>query len=430
MNIQEVNNLLVSDRGKGDQFSLHRIKALLDALDNPQDKLSIIHIAGTNGKGSTSAFIENILIEAGYKVGIFSSPHIVRVNESMRINKKEISDADLTSVIADVSETADKVDKQLADRIFPFEIQVAAMFRYFNQTELDFVILEVGLGGLSDATNVISQSELSLITHLGLDHEEVLGHTIEEIARQKAGIIKPQGTIVTYPATPSVEAVFKETSKKVEADWTPLNLEDIEEVSSSLEGQSFSYKKFQDLEIQLIGSHQVNNAALAVEGILQLIAKGYSIEEKNLRRGLMQTILPARMEIIHKEPYILLDGAHNPLGVEALHENLDSLFPHMKIHFVMGALADKDYSHMVHSMEEKAATFSFLKPLSHRALNPSKLEELVEDKTIRTQIYDDIEDIVELMLRSSDEKAVFVVFGSFYLVGPIRKMILLHEDTK
>lgn len=430
MNIQDVNNLLISDRGKGDQFSLHRIEALLDAMGNPQDNLHILHIAGTNGKGSTSAFLESILIEAGYKVGIFSSPHIVCVNESMRINKEDISDVDLTSIMAEVVEAAEEVDKKIEDRVFPFEIQVATMFQYFNEADLDVVILEVGLGGLSDATNVISKSDLSIITRLGLDHKDVLGGTIEEIARQKAGIIKPQGTVVTYPAPPSVEVVFKEISQKEDADWIPLDIKDIEEGSSSLDGQIFSYKDLDDLEIQLLGSHQVKNAALAVEGVLQLQEMGYAIEEKELRTGLAQTTIPARMEVIHKSPCILLDGAHNPLGVESLHESLDQLFPEKKIHFVMGALADKDYSHMVHNMEGKAASFSFLKPLSHRALDPYKLEELVEDKSIKTKVYDDIEEVVDLMLEYPDEEAIFVVFGSFYLVGPIRRTILLHSDIK
>ncbi len=430
MNIQDVNNLLVSDQGRGDQFSLHRIKALLDAMGNPQDNLHIIHIAGTNGKGSTSAFLENVLIEAGYKVGIFSSPHIVRVNESMRINKKDISDADLTITMAEVVATAEEVDKKMEDRVFPFEIQVATMFQYFNEADLDIVILEVGLGGLSDATNVISKSDLSIITRLGLDHKDVLGDTIEEIARQKAGIIKPHGTVVTYPAPQSVEAVFREISEREEADWIPLDVEDIEEGTASLEGQTFSYGDLEDLKIQLLGRHQVKNAALAIEGVLQLKKMGYVIAEKELRSGLAGTTIPARMEVVHQDPYILLDGAHNPLGVESLRDNLDQLFPEKRIHFVMGALADKDYSHMVHDVEEKAASFSFLKPLSHRALDPSKLEELVTDEEIRTEVYDDIAEVVNLMLEYPDEEAVFVVFGSFYLVGPVRRTILSHSDTK
>lgn len=422
MNMEEVNKIINEDRGSGRKDNFNRMESLLDLLNHPEEDLKFVHIAGTNGKGSVSVMMECILRASGYRTGLFTSPHMVRLNERFRVNNEEITDEELIRLTDTVYSEAEKVEEESGEQFYSFEIQTAMSFLYYKEQKVDIVILETGIGGMHDATNVISESEVSIIMNVGLDHQGILGDTLGEIAEQKAGIIKPHGTVVTYPNPGVVEDVIETYIEKNDADWKRVDASDIEVTEMTLEHQYFDYKDFKQLRTGLSGRHQAYNGAVAVEASQVLAEKGYDITEETMREGLEQAFIEGRFELVHKKPIVLLEGAHNVNASESLQRNLEYLFPGKKIHFVMGALSDKDYVHMIESIEEQAASFNFVAPNSVRAVQPETLQEIIEDDSIPMFMYDSPEEVVSKIKDEASEDEVIVIFGSLYLVGDMRSI--------
>lgn len=422
MNMEEVNKLINENRGSGRKDNFNRMESLLGLLNHPEKDLKFVHIAGTNGKGSVSVMMECILRTSGYRTGLFTSPHMVRLNERFRVNNEEITDEALIQLTDTVYKEAKKVEEESGEQFYSFEIQTAMTFLYYKEKNVDIVILETGIGGMHDATNVIPESEVSIIMNIGLDHQGILGNTLEEVAEQKAGIIKPHGTVVTYPNPGIIENIIETYVDKNNAEWKKVHVSDVEVSNMTLEYQYFNYKNFDQLRTGLTGHHQAYNGSVAIEASQVLAEKGYDITEKTMREGLEEAFIEGRFELVHEDPIVLLEGAHNVNASESLQKNLEHFFPDQKIHFVMGALSDKDYIHMIESIEEQAASFNFVAPNSIRAVRPETLQEIIEDDSIPMFMCGSPEEVFEKIKNEVPKDEIVVVFGSLYLVGDMRSI--------
>ncbi len=353
-----------------------RMQALLARLGHPEKSLHFVHIAGTNGKGSASAMISRILTEAGYRTGLYISPHLLRINERWSVDGQEISDAELSAQLVLLRPHI----LSMADKPTKFEILTALAFQYFKAQHCDIVVLEVGLGGRLDATNAIPVPDCALIMSIGLEHTEILGDTLEKIAREKGGIIKEGGTVVLYPQEPGPEAVFRALAEEKHAALRPVDSAALTELPFSWEPptfsqdnvfgtssgsapavpaaaadtgdsaallQHFSYKSRKNLALALLGSYQCRNACAVLEVMDVLKEKGYAISEEAIRRGLQTVSWPGRFEVVSRHPLCILDGAHNPNGVAALTDTLRRTLPGFSFTFVVGVMADKDYHRML-----------------------------------------------------------------------------------
>ena len=399
MNYNEALNYIHSLLRFGSRPGLERIRELLEKLGNPQDSLRFIHVAGTNGKGSTCAMLASALQAAGYKTGLYTSPYITCFRERIRLNGNNISETDLAALTQRV--------KDVGIEVTEFEFITAVAFLYFKQKGCDIVVLETGLGGRLDATNVISCPMAAVITGIGLDHTGVLGDTIEQIAGEKCGIIKEGCRVfTTYNQPPSAAAVIS-----AYPDISVPDIYKLGSIESSLDGNTFIYKgtKFQT---SLIGRHQIENALLCIE---VLRGCGLDIDDKHIIKGLSTTAFPARLELLSREPLVLLDGAHNPHGALAL---ADEIKKHPSPVLIMGMMADKDCEQVV----------SLLAPLCKKVItvtvadNPRSIEaSTLAD--IASRYCPDVtaaSDYAEALSLTYGEQSV-VIAGSLYLAGGIRE---------
>ncbi len=321
-----------------------RMQEFLARLGHPEKSLHFVHIAGTNGKGSASAMISRILTEAGYRTGLYISPHLLRVNERWSINGAEISDAELSAQLALLRPHI----LSMPDKPTKFEILTALAFQYFHMQGCDIVVLEVGLGGRLDATNAIPVPDCALIMSIGLEHTEILGDTLEKIAREKGGIIKEGGSVVLYPQKTGPEAVFRQLAAEKHATLRFVDSNALKEENAGADlANVFSYKERKNLSLALLGSYQCRNACAVLEVMDVLQEKGYHISEEAIRRGLHNVSWPGRFEVVSRRPLCILDGAHNPNGVAALVDTLQTCLPGFSFIFVVGVMADKDYHEML-----------------------------------------------------------------------------------
>jgi dihydrofolate synthase/folylpolyglutamate synthase len=331
-----------STDGKDSRGDLEGFRLLLEKLGNPQKRLKYAHVAGTNGKGSTCAFIFGIMRAAGYHVGLYTSPHLVRTNERIRFDDMDISDADFARLTTKVRDALEVLGQSLPI----FMLLTAVAFLYFSERKPKIVILEVGLGGRLDATNIIDLAEVTVITRIGLDHTELLGNTLAEIAREKAGIIKPGSVVVLTRQEPEVEAVIIETAQRVGAF--------VRKAKSPSPMPQLGLK----------GMYQGENAATAIEAGYVLHERGFQVSEIDILNGLYNARWPGRFEVLQMSPYVILDGAHNQNGVEALAKSLTSVFGDKKIHFIFNARKDKDHTAMLDVIRPIAASISIDVPAS------------------------------------------------------------------
>ena len=393
---------------------LERIAELLRLLGDPQEKLHFIHVAGTNGKGSLSAMLCSILMSAGYRTGLYISPHLFRVNERMSVNGEEVSDAELCALADEVSAAVEQMD----DKPTEFERLTAMGFLHFVKRACDLVVLEVGLGGRLDATNVIGAPEAAAIMNIGLEHTKILGDTIEKIAWEKGGIIKENCPVILYRQSAAVENVIAELCRERGAHLRVA--QEAVALESGLDGQRFVCGERGDLYITLLGRHQLGNAAVALGIVDALNEKGsYPVSEEAVRKGLAAAKWPARLEIVHREPLVLLDGAHNPNGVEALSRALGELFPQKKLTLVMGVMADKDYGEMLALIAPHASRLIAASIDYYRAL-PS--DQLKANCALDIPVLDggNICDALCLALDTCAPDEAICVFGSLYQAGDVR----------
>jgi len=380
-------------------------------LGDPQRELKFIHVAGTNGKGSVSAMLSAILTCGGCRTGLFTSPHLERVHERFRVNGEEISDGDLISLAERVREAAAGLEEEPTE----FERLTAMGLLYFRERKCGIVVLEVGLGGRLDATNVIRCPEAAVLMNIGPDHTAVLGNTLSEIAWEKAGIVKPGGTVVAYPGPREALEVFRAVCGERGASLRVAS-ESPRVLSSGLEGQRFSWGPYEELRLNLLGPHQLRNAAAALETVGALREKGWRISPQSVREGLERVEWPGRMEVLSRSPLFLLDGAHNVQCVEAMVRTLRELLPGRRFVFLTGVLADKD-RRMLELTFPCAARYLCVTPESERALPGSELAEWLRGQGQRAEAYESVDAALREVLALSGEAAAF---GSLYLAGAVR----------
>ncbi len=398
-------------RWRTSRLGLARMAELLDGLGRPQDRLSFVHVAGTNGKGSTCAYLASILRVAGYKTGLFTSPFIETFEERIRVDGAMISPEELRRATLAVREVAEAME----DHPTEFELMCAVAMEHFARTECDIVVLEVGLGGRFDATNVIDSPEVSVIARIGVDHEAVLGSSIDQIAFEKAGIIKA-APVVSWPQEPAardtIERVCAERGVSVRyPDFSALALGEVDLGSyahackqAALPARRFSYKGLDDLSTQLIACYQPRNAALAIETAWVLRDAGWAISDQAIRQGVAQALWPGRFEVADVAPLFIVDGGHNPQGACALAETLRDVLPDARPVFLLSVLADKDYPEMIDAIAPLASGFVVVASDNPRALCAKDLERAVHDSLARVG-RPVCEDCADLNERSADESS-------------------------
>ena len=400
---------------KGTIPGLERIQALLDAMGNPERKCKFVHVTGTNGKGSTCAMVASILRKAGYKTGLYTSPYLIRFNERIQINGEQISDAD----ICELTEYVKPFAESIFERPTEFEMVTAIGFEYFARHKCDIVVCEVGMGGEFDATNVIPAPEAAVICNIGLDHTEVLGDTLEKIAGAKAGIIKSGCDAVLYRERPSVEAVFEERCKALNAPLHKADFDSLHLLSHSLEGQVFDWERFHALRLPLLGEHQLHNAAVALTTARVLQKRGWKITDAQIREGIESVRWPGRFELMRKDPMFIIDGGHNPQCIEALVKNIRDYLPGRELTVLTGVLGDKDFHCMYRDVAQYAKEFITITPANPRALTAEKLADYLRQFGKPVTACDVVADGVRLAIEHAGKDGVVLCYGSLYMIGDI-----------
>ena len=414
MNINEALAFIQAPAAQVSRLGLERVRELMARLGDPQKKLQFVHVAGTNGKGSTAAMLASVLTCAGYKTGLFTSPHLSRYNERIQIDGEPISDEDLCAVTEMTAACARAMD----DPPTEFERVTALALAYYWQKRCDIVVLEVGLGGRLDATNVIDPPQAAVITNIGLEHTEILGDTLEAIAWEKAGIIKSGCAAVSYDSAPAVQQVLRDVCAKRDVPLRFACFDRLRPGEKNLEGQTFSYGDWEGLTIPLLGEHQLCNAAVALETIGVLRDKGWNISDSAVRTGLARTSWPARFEVLGREPLFILDGGHNPQCAQALAANIRDYLPGQKVNFLMGVLADKAWDEMLDAVWPYGVSYVCVTPESPRAMEAETLAAQISSRGANARVCPSIREAVELC---AGIKTPTVAFGSLYMAGEIRQ---------
>ena len=416
MTYEETLKYIHSVQWRGSKPGLSRTRELLARIGNPQKKLKFVHVAGTNGKGSTAALVASVLHAAGYRTGLYTSPYIGRFNERLQVDGEQIPDEELAALTDELRPLADSMEDQPTE----FELITAMGFLWFARRACDIVVLEVGLGGELDSTNVISCPELAVLTAMGYDHMAVLGKTMREIAQAKAGIIKG-GIVVSYGNEPEAEAVFQQKCAETGASLMYPNFDSLQLLSYDLTGQNFSFSGWKNLCISLVGAYQMKNAAVALTAIEALRRKGWEISENAVREGLNQASWPARFEVLGRHPVFIVDGGHNPQGVKAAAESLRRLFPRGNITFLMGVMADKDVGGMVTEVVPLAKEFFTVRPENPRSMSAEELEKRLCLVGTKATACGTVTEGVRAAIRSAGKDGVVCALGSLYMAGDVKK---------
>ena len=419
MNLDQTLNYIHGLYRKGVKPGLHRELQLLEMLGNPHKKLKFVHIAGTNGKGSTASMTASILKKAGYKAGLFTSPFIYRFNERIQLDGSQIPDEKVIELTAYVKQFADTMEDQPTE----FEFVTAMAMEYYAREKADIVVLEVGMGGKIDATNVIGVPEVAVITNIGLDHTEVLGDTVEKIAENKAGIFKEGGHAVVYRGTPGVEEVYENICKERNVSLKKADFDSIVLRSHSLEGQVFDCGSRKDLTLPLLGHHQLHNAAVVLSIADTLIELGYNITEANIREGLRDVSWPGRFDIVGHDPLFIIDGGHNPQCIQALVENIKDYLTGRRVIVLTGVLADKDYGEMFRPVMELVEQFVCITPLSPRKLDAAELAIHLRNAGATATACETIPEGVKKAVDLAGKDGVVLSFGSLYTIGDLKNAL-------
>ena len=419
----------INDKNKfGSRLGLDVISKLLDLLGNPHLGMKYIHIGGTNGKGSVSAYIKTALEEAGYRVGLFTSPYLERFNERISINGEDIPNEELARITERIKQKIEIMLKEGYEHPTTFEIVTTIAFVYFSEQNLDYVVLEVGLGGRADSTNVIKKPIASVITNIDYDHVDILGNTLGKIAYEKAGIIKEEGLVISYTQQQEALEVLKKVSEEQNAQFIQCPMNDIIIKSIDEFGSIFDFrynnKIYKDIKISMLGKYQICNAILALCTLLTLRDKNLlNITDNEIRIGLQKTKWNGRLEILKRNPIFLIDGAHNPQGVKSLVDNLN-IFKYNKLILGTGILKDKDVEHMVEILAPKADNIIITQVNMPRKMEAEDLEEIINRYNKNTSIEKDIKKAIDKSYELATEEDLIIFVGSLYLIGDVRKIVL------
>lgn len=423
MNQKEAMEYIESITGRGIVPGLDSITALCERLGNPQENLKFVHVAGTNGKGSVCAYIGTVLQCAGYKVGRYVSPTIFDYRERIQVNQRMITKEGLGRLMEQVKQACDAMVAEGMPQPTPFEVETALGFLYFVEKGCDIVILETGMGGLTDATNLVSTTVLSVITSISMDHMQFLGNTLSEIAGQKAGIMKPHCPVVTTLQEKEAQLVLEEKAKALNCPIRTVSGDEITGIRYGLDKQSFGFGQWKKLEISLAGTYQIENAALAVAALEALEAVGFPIKEKDLRKGLLETRWPGRFTVLGKKPFVIADGAHNEDAARRLAQSIEFYFTNRRIIYIMGVLKDKEYEKVIaltHSLADQIITVST--PNHSRALPAYELAQEIAKVHPMVTAVDSLEEAVEMSHLLADKDDCIIAFGSLSFLGRLMEL--------
>lgn len=429
-------------RWQASRLGLERIRELLERLGRPQDRLKFVHVAGTNGKGSICAYLASILSAAGHRTGMFTSPYIERFEERIRVDGAMISPDELRDVTLAVREHAEAMAEETGDHPTEFELMTAIALEHFARCGCDIVVLEVGLGGRLDSTNVIDAPEACVIARIGLDHTALLGNTLAAIAGEKAGIIKEGSTVVSWPQEPEAMAVIGHAAAEHGCELRVPDFAQLEEGAVKWEDgaspfRPFSYKEWADLRTGILGSYQPQNATVALEAVDVLRGRGWRIPDEEVRAGVAQTRWPGRFEIVEGGSApdgfaIVVDGGHNPQGARALADSLAEVFPGRKPVFVIGVLEDKDYPRMLEDVLPLGSAFVCVTPDNPRALPAHKLARAIRwtgqdllgcSACVNPVVARDFEDAIRRARELADPDGLICAFGSLYSVAALKEAV-------
>lgn len=431
MNYEEAMQYIHSISWTGSRPGLERIGELCEKMHHPEDALKFIHVAGTNGKGSFCCMLSNILTAAGYKTGLFTSPYIETFNERMQIDGKNIGNEELAEITEYVKQFADT----MMDPPTEFELITAVAFEFFRRRECDYVVLEAGLGGRLDSTNIIKKAILSVITGIDLDHTAVLGETTAEIAREKAGIIKPDTKVLFGEGDQEAEAVIHETCTRIAGEnaWHRTDYSRISDVSTTLDGTVFTYGTWENVNMHLLGLYQLKNCANVLSAVEILRESGLAISDASVYEGINNARWKARFEKLSENPLILFDGAHNPQGITAAAENIRRYLiqPEFgdKIILTMGVLRDKDYPSMIAALAPLCESVVTITPPNPRALSAEETAEEFRIHGVHAEGAESLANGVSKAFTLAKEKnKPLVILGSLYIYGEVKEALaaLLH----
>lgn len=423
MKYSEAMEYIESRRGLGYSMGLGNIEALCEKLGNPQDKLQFIHVAGTNGKGSVSAYLTSILMANGYQAGTYSSPSVFSYEEKMRFQGKPVSKVLLAKLMEQVKEAVTAIEQE---GIVPsmFEVETALAFLFFSDRKCDYVVLEAGLGGLEDATNVVKNTIVAVLASISYDHMEYLGDTLYKIAQNKAAIIKPGSIAVTMEQDEDIIRAVRESAQNQGAKVRIAALSEAKAVKYGLQKQSFSYHNYNKAEIQLLGKYQISNAILALEVCDALKEQGVELSEEAVRKGLYDTEWPGRFSVIAKKPYFIMDGAHNADAALKLSETIEFYFTNKKIIYIMGILKDKEYDDIIRNTYRHAThIITVATPNKERTMSAFELAKVCEQYHPSVTAADSIEEAVEMSYLLAGKDDVIIAFGSLSYLGRVREAV-------
>ena len=418
MNVEEYLNNFYRGMKKP---SLAAMKYFMDEYKNFEKNMKFIHIAGTNGKGSCTEILNNILIKQGYKVGKFLSPHLVRYNERISINGVEITDQEMINLIEELKPKIDFYNKKNNTQVTLFELETIMALLYFYRNNVDFVVLETGLGGLYDCTNIITKPLVSIITSIGYDHMHILGNTLFKIAYQKAGIIKQNSDTIIFSQTEEIDNVFINECKIKNNKLHIVTNEDILNYRYDDDLQYFDYKNLKNLAINLKGKVQIKNASICIEAINVIKKLGYKISEESIKKGLSSVIHKGRMETLNKNPIIIYDGAHNEPAIKNLQQMVEMYYKNYKRVYVISILERKDYEKMIELLaEDKESVFILTSGNDkQRYVSSKKLYDIaIKYKEKNKIIMMELKDAIEALFKNYKDTANFIV-GSFYVYGTV-----------
>ena len=401
---------------KGAKPGLAREQQLLALLGNPEKELQFIHIAGTNGKGSTAAMTASILHKAGYRTGLFTSPYIYRFNERIQLSGQQIPDKDVVRLTKKVRALAETMPEPPTE----FEFVTAMAMEYYREQKADIVVLEVGMGGLNDATNVIPAPQVAVITNIGLDHTDALGDTVEKIAANKAGIFKEGCHAVVYRGSAGVEAVYEAICAEKKIPLKKADFDSLQSVSHDLFGQVFHCGSRKNLTLPLLGDHQQHNAAVVLAVADALIARGWKITEEHIYEGIRDVSWPGRFDIVSREPLFIIDGGHNPQCIEALVKNIRDYLTGRRVIALTGVLADKDYGEMFRPVMALVDSFVCITPDNPRKLEAAELAEHLRRAGAKAVACENVRRGVQTAKELAGDQGAVLCFGSLYSIGDIR----------
>ena len=426
MRYEEAMKYITEVGNFGSNYGLERTHKLLEYLGNPEKDLKLIHIAGTNGKGSTTSMITEILMGAGYKVGMYTSPFIEEFEERIQINRRNIPKETLANLIDEVKVAVERVIEEGYNHPTEFEIITVLMLLYFKKEKIDFGVIEVGLGGRLDSTNVIIPI-LQVITSISFDHTNLLGNTLEEIAGEKAGIIKKNIPTVIYPQEEEALKVIKNKCAAMESDLYTAdkdNMKFVKVVNEDKPYQLLKYKEEFNIFLPLLGEHQILNLSVAMKVIGVLgNRKIFNITTEGIIKSIKNVTWKGRLEVLSNNPYVVIDGAHNIQGIKTLSRNIKKYFKYENLHLILGILADKDVEEMIKIITPIAKQVYAVTPNSIRAELADDLKNEIVKYNANCRAFDEYEEAYLEALKNAKENDIILASGSLYMIGDMRKII-------